>query len=764
MFKQLLHRYSIHQVTLLPTESPLHQRIVHYLTRNRIEFSTITSFNDSADTALLILPLSMQTITPVSDILQQMLQLDHTPLLVFATDFPVTTRFKKRFSIAGIIGILELTEHPRFITLESHSVQSNPTASLNALIYTTENLISRSIYKILSQNILYNALIKLHPSIICITTLEGTIIYFRANREYFQRNNNIKRILYGKKIQDFATHPDSINNLFNLINKNIEQRESEITFCINNNTFNLLVTGEKIQLYNDFGAYLLIGINITTQRKTEDLLISSELKYRTLVENLPDGLSLSQGEMLLYANPQFFKLFHYPPDTLMTDIDFHANIHPDDWDTLFPLLNQPLDSVKNITIKGITNDTKQILLELHIMSFQMDNSLYHQIYWRDITQTQKLLDTILHSERLSAIGELASGITHEFNNILTSIQGYIQYTINNPDDAEANKKAFKVIEKMTEQGHTILKNLSMLSRKDITNKERHSVAELLQDILKIQEKILTKDNITVVRKFFKDPVVYVDPGLIQQVFLNILLNAVHAIRPKGKGTITITTDESNGTAIIKIHDTGTGIDQKIKDEIFNPFFTTKQGGAHNIVGTGMGLSISKNIIEQHSGRIYFYSIPGKETEFVIELPKFSSAYLPNEIEISCEPKNIANLSVLIVDDDEAIRDLFKTLLQSLGIATISFATNGYEGYSLCKDSNFDIVFMDVSMPVLSGIDAYKMIKEEKPQQKVVFITGIFYEDQIKELVDKEKAYGYIKKPFDIREIKALLYSIASCRR
>ena len=465
MFKQLLHRYSIQQVTLLSTESPLHQRIVRYLTRNRIEFSTITSFNDSADTALLILPLSMQTITPVSDILQQMLQLDHTPLLVFATDFPVTTRFKKRFSIAGIIGILELTEHPRFIKVESHSMQSNPTASLNALIYTTENLISRNIYKILSQNILYNALIKLHPSIICITTIEGTIIYFRANREYLQRNNNIKKVLYGKKINDFATNPDSINNLFTLINKNIEQRESEITFCIDNNTFNLLVTGEKIQLYNNFDAYLLIGINITTQRKTEDLLISSELKYRTLVENLPDGLSLSKGEMLLYANPQFFKLFHYPSDTLMTDIDFHVNIHMEDWDTLFPLLHQSLDDVTTISIRGITNDKKQILLELHIVSFQIDNSLYHQIYWRDITQTQKLLDTILHSERLSAIGELASGITHEFNNILTSIQGYIQYTINNPDDAEANKKAFKVIEKMGAGTHHFKKSINAITKR-----------------------------------------------------------------------------------------------------------------------------------------------------------------------------------------------------------------------------------------------------------------------------------------------------------
>ncbi|MCX8123639.1 MAG: ATP-binding protein [Spirochaetes bacterium] len=763
MFKQFLHAHAIRNVSLLATDSPLHQRIMSYLSRNHIPFSIITQNDPLPDThSLLILPLSMHTITPVTDILQQMLQSSYTPLLLFATDFPITTRFKKRFSIAGIIGILELTERPHFIKLESQTLQSNPTASLNALMYTTENLISRNIYKLLSQNILYNAIVKLHPSVVCITTLQGTIIYFRAHRQFFTRNNNIKKLLYGKKIQQFTLHPEKIEHLFSLIDRNIEQRESEITFRINNNDTTLLVTGEKITLYSNVEVYLLIGINITTQRKAEDLLISSELRYRTLVENLPDGLSLSKGEVLLYANPQFFKLFDFPPDTLISEINLKSLIHPDDWVTFYKLLYKPIENAETINVKAITITNKPLTFELRIVSFVSDSSLYHQIYWHDITQTRQLWDKLLQSERLSAIGELASGITHEFNNILTSIQGYVQYTLENPDDIEANKKAFKVIEKMTEQGHAILKNLSMLTRKDITNKERHTITDLVNDILRIQEKILIKDNITLIRKFIKHPVCLVDAGLIQQVILNLLLNSVHAIRPKGYGTITITVDECNGNAIISIHDTGIGIDPKIQDEIFNPFFTTKTG-AHNIVGTGMGLSISKNIIEQHNGKIYFQSIPDKETTFTIELPLYKTAYLPKEVDSSSYTADISSLSILIVDDDDAIRDLFKTLLQSLGIRSITFATNGFEGYSLCKDNYYDIVFMDVSMPVLSGIDAYKMIKEENPKQRVIFITGIFYEDQIKEIVDKEHAFGYIKKPFDIKEIKSLLYSIASRR-
>ncbi len=761
MLRQFLHKHAINNVTLLSTDSPLHKRIVGYLTRNHIHFSIINADDPFPDTdSLLILPLSMYTITPVSDVLQRMLKAPHTPLLLFATDFPITTRFKKRFSIAGILGILELTERPHFIILESQILQSNPANSLNALMYTTENLISRNIYRLLSQNILYNTLVKLHPSVVCITTLQGTIIYFRAHRQYFSRNNNIKKLLYGKKIQELTIHPEKIEHLFSLIDRNIEQRESEITFRMNNNDTTLLVTGEKITLYGDVKLYLLIGINITTQRKAEDLLITSELRYRTLVENLPDGLSLSKGELLLYANPQFFKIFKLPPDTLITDITLKTLIHPDDWPALCQLLHKPIENAETTTIKAFTVNNKPLTFELRIVSFVSDSSLYHQIYWHDITQTRQLYDKLLQSERLSAIGELASGITHEFNNILTSIQGYVQYTLENPEDVEANIKAFRVIEKMTEQGHAILKNLSMLTRKDITNKERHAIADLLNDILRIQEKILLKDNITLIKNIIDNPVCYVDAGLIQQVLLNILLNAVHAIRPKGQGTITITIEQSNGSAIIKIHDTGIGIDPKIQDEIFNPFFTTKTG-AHNIVGTGMGLSISKNIVEQHNGRIYYHSIPGKETQFIIELPVYKTAYLPKEIDVSSQQADISTLSVLIVDDDDAIRDLFKTLLQSLGIRSITFATNGYEGYSLCKGTHYDIVFMDVSMPVLSGIDAYKMIKVENPLQKVVFITGIFYEDQIKEIVDKQNAFGYIKKPFDIKEIKSLLYSIAS---
>lgn len=255
----------------------------------------------------------------------------------------------------------------------------------------------------------------------------------------------------------------------------------------------------------------------------------------------------------------------------------------------------------------------------------------------------------------------------------------------------------------------------------------------------------------------------VDRALIQQVFLNLMLNAVHAIKLKGSGTITITVEEKDDSALIRFHDTGTGIDPSISEDIFNPFFTTKQGGRLNIVGTGMGLSISRNIVEQHRGKLYYSSIPGEETEFVIELPRHSTSYFANN-NIKDEPDQVdlQKLNILVADDDDAIRELFGTLLRSLKVGKVDFATNGVEARDTCLSRDYHLVFMDVSMPALSGIEAFRHIHREKPELKIIFITGIFQEDQIKDIVDQEGAFGYVKKPFDISEIRQMLCNFASC--
>ncbi|MFW5861980.1 MAG: response regulator [Spirochaetota bacterium] len=121
-----------------------------------------------------------------------------------------------------------------------------------------------------------------------------------------------------------------------------------------------------------------------------------------------------------------------------------------------------------------------------------------------------------------------------------------------------------------------------------------------------------------------------------------------------------------------------------------------------------------------------------------------------------------DLTILVADDDDAIRELFATLLRSLKVGTVDFATNGAEARDICLGKDYHLVFMDVSMPALSGIDAFREIHKKKPGQKIIFITGIFQEDHIKDIVDREGAFGYVKKPFDISEISQMLCRFVSC--
>ncbi|MFW5770256.1 MAG: PAS domain-containing hybrid sensor histidine kinase/response regulator [Spirochaetota bacterium] len=767
MISDFLHNHAIEKVIFLKTESTLHRTLEQFLGKNKVPYSIITSKDaiPNKPSCCVIIPISIYTITESMEMLQHISTMDPMPPhILFATDFVVSSRFRKRFVEAGLPGVIECATIPRFIPFDEHTgtVRTYPSAPLNALIYTAESFLSRTIHRALSKNIMFNALMKLHPTVICATTRQGNIIYFTLHRQYFTQFQNVKKMLYGRKIHDMTGTPEKLDTLFTAIENQDDQREIEIEFNFEGQQHDLLITGEQITLHNSIEANLLIGINITRQKKTEGMLIKTEHKYRTLVDNLPDGVTLSSEDQVVYMNQSFLDIFEYPPYVFVSDIHFSDLLIEEDYEKLLATMRND-EKHATLELRGASYRGHDLIFEISITPLLINDQRFHQVLWRNITDHKKLWDKLLLSERLSAIGELASGITHEFNNILTSIRGYVQYTVNNLDDIPSTRKAMGVIEKMTEQGGTILRNLSMLSQNEIKNKQRCDVTELIDEILKIQEKILLKDDIVLIRKFKDTPQVMVDRALLQQVFLNLILNAVHAIKLKGSGTITITVEETDGKAVIRFHDTGTGIDPSIADDIFNPFFTTKQGGRLNIIGTGMGLSISRNIIEQHRGKLYFSSTPGKETEFILELPKHSTTYFSeNNMPHTGISPDLQDLTILVADDDDAIRELFATLLRSLKVGTVDFATNGAEARDICLGKDYHLVFMDVSMPALSGIDAFREIHKKKPGQKIIFITGIFQEDHIKDIVDREGAFGYVKKPFDISEISQMLCRFVSC--
>lgn len=597
--------------------------------------------------------------------------------------------------------------------------------------------------------------------------MAGRIIFFNMKEINLKKYSVKIEEVYGRNIRDFAAFGDAVDSLYRDIRDSDDVCKSEIIVTHNNASYNLSVTAKKMSMY-DTDVVLLVGVNITQQRRTEGLLAESEIKYRLLVENSSEGICLIKKDSVVYANPRFLKMFALDRETGIHTVSLHDLIAAGDFTVVENILSRGSEIMpKTVEVRGIRADRGTLDIELTFSWFTMDNDDFFQIIVRDITETKKLWQNILQYERLSAIGELVSGISHEFNNIITSIRGYIQYSLTTEQETEEMRGTLKIIDGLTENGANIIKKISMFSKQEIENREYCRLGDVMEDMLSIQEKIFFRESITLRKEYINNPEVCIDRALMQQVFLNIIVNAVHAIRPHGSGTITITIDCDADDAVLRFHDTGTGIDPAIGDDIFTPFFTTKKGPNNDVLGTGMGLPISKNIVEQHNGTISFKSDPGNGAEFTIRLPLQKApepAQHASRDADTNEEQDISSLRVLLTDDNTGVRELLKTILSTIGVRDIAIAVNGQEALTLSTSGNFDIIFMDVSMPVMSGTEAFRRIRKEKPDQRIVFITGLFQEGQIKDQVENESAYGYITKPFDIMEIKKIIKSIAFNKR
>lgn len=237
-----------------------------------------------------------------------------------------------------------------------------------------------------------------------------------------------------------------------------------------------------------------------------------------------------------------------------------------------------------------------------------------------VSEAETLRQQLLQAQRLSSVGELASSIAHEFNNILTTIINSAKLGLRNPDPVE-KQLAFERVIKAGQRAAVIASGMLGFARKSSSHRQNCDIARLVEEVLILTEKDLTKHRIQVETRFHSRPRAWVVPGQIEQILVNLVINARQAMPSGGRLRIEVRENPAGDTVEIRVSDSGVGIPPDQLRLIFEPFFTTTQPDEYGRGGTGLGLSVCRQIIEQHHGRIRVESVVGKGSTFTVKLPK-----------------------------------------------------------------------------------------------------------------------------------------------
>ncbi len=423
----------------------------------------------------------------------------------------------------------------------------------------------------------------------------------------------------------------------------------------------------------------------------------------------------------------------------------------------FPLkVRDQLFGVLNIESDQLNGFDEEDLKTLSSFASQMSISIENAQLFSDLKQTLQELrqaqDQIVQTEKLRAMGEMASGVAHDFNNVLAVVLGNIQLLLYQIDrlSPEEIREGLKVIERSSKDGAETVRRIQEFTG---VRRDREfislSLNEIVTEVVNITQprwKDQTQKKgiqVELTTQLGDIPLLMGNPSELREVLTNIIFNAVDAM-PQGGGLTITTQPQTEDWVELRIADTGIGMTDEVKRRVFDPFFTTK-----GVKNSGLGMSVSYGIIKRHGGEILIESESGKGTAFIIHLPTGFGEEVVVVEEVT-PIRESRQARILVIDDEDSVRDILSRMLMTKG-HQVAVASNGEEGIERFRSEPFDLVFTDLGMPKLSGWEVGKAIKGINPKVPIAMITGWGVE------LDREKLSEsgidlIVSKPFNFDQV------------
>ena len=514
---------------------------------------------------------------------------------------------------------------------------------------------------------------------------------------------------------------------------------------------------------SDFSSGVVFtALDISDHKTAEQALQESEAKYRMVVENSIVGVLIIQDSLVRFANRRWCEIYGYDYQEVADKLNPLDTVHPDDRD----LVSQNITKRMRGELGPLEYESKSLRKDGRVITVKVFGGT--MIYRGkpaaigtviDITREKMLESQLRQSQKMEAVGTLAGGVAHDFNNILTAIIGYGSLLQMKMERGDPMKVYADQILTSSQKAVQLTRSLLAFSRKQAIELKPVKINKIIREDEKLLKRLLTEDIELKVTLAESDATVRADANQMDQVLMNLVTNARDAM-PKG-GELSIETrvvhlddqfsrihgfGEPGDYAAISVTDVGIGMNQVTQDKIFEPFFTTKEVGK----GTGLGLSTVYGIVKQHNGYITAYSEPGEGTAFTIYLPIIKA-----QVETTRDtPKEIRGgvETILVAEDNTDVRKLAREVLEGKGYAVIEAADGEDAVRQFTEHQNeIDLLILDVVMPLKNGKEAYDEIRKVRPDMKILFTSGHTGEVVLTKGIHDERI-NFIPKPLSPNEL------------